>query len=224
MATGTATALELRSPLLEGLRGPDREVVLSAATKRRFLVKSVVTNQGDPAERLFLLIKGRARFLFITQTGRKILLHWLPPGEVFGGATLLSRPSPYLVSTETLKDSCVLAWDRATIRGLAMRYPRLLDNAMLIASDYFSWHLSSVVALTCHTARQRLAEVLVSLARAIGHEVPGGVELDVTNEELANAANVTPFTASRLFSGWQRSGILSKSRGKVLLHAAKRLS
>jgi CRP/FNR family transcriptional regulator, nitrogen oxide reductase regulator len=224
MATGTAAALELQSSFLEGLAPTERDIVLSAATKRRFLVKSVVTNQGDPAERLFLLTKGRARFFFITQTGKKILLHWLPPGEVFGGAALLSRPSPYLVSTETLKDSSVLAWDRRTIRGLAMRYPRLLDNAMLIASDYFSWHLSSHVALTCHTARQRLAQVVASLARAIGHEVPGGIELDVTNEELANAANVTPFTASRIFSGWQRNGILTKSRGKVLLHSAKRLS
>jgi CRP/FNR family transcriptional regulator, nitrogen oxide reductase regulator len=224
MATGTAEAPEWRSPFLEGLAPAERDIVLSAATKRRFLVKSVVTNQGDPAERLFLLTKGRARFFFITQTGKKILLHWLPPGEVFGGAALLSRPSPYLVSTETLKDSSVLAWDRATIRGLATRYPQLLDNAMLIASDYFSWHLSSHVALTCHTARQRLAQVLVSLARAIGHEVPGGIELDVTNEELANAANVTPFTASRLFSGWQRDGIVTKSRGKVVLHSAKRLS
>src|SRR5580704_5420399 len=107
MATGTATALELKSPFLEGLAGPDRDVILSAATKRRFLVKSVVTNQGDPAERLFLLTKGRARFFFITQTGRKILLHWLLPGDVFGGAAILSRPSHYLVSTETLKDSSV---------------------------------------------------------------------------------------------------------------------
>ena len=224
MATGTAAAFELRSQFLEGLAGPDRDVILSAAIRRRFLVKSVVVHQGDPAERLFLLTKGRARFFFITQTGRKILLHWLPPGEVFGGAAILSRPSRYLVSTEILKDSSVLAWDRATLRGLVTRYPTLLDNALLVSFDYFSWHLSSHVALTCHTARERLAQVVASLARAIGHEVPDGVELDVTNEELANAANVTPFTASRLLSAWQRSGILTKGRGKVLLHAEKRLS
>jgi hypothetical protein len=34
---------------------------------------------------------------------------------------------------------------------------------------------------------------------------------------LANAANVTPFTASRLISAWQRSGAVKKSRGKLLL-------
>jgi len=224
IAAGVATAPDLRPKLLEGLATPDREVILAAATKRRFLVKSVVVQQGDPANRLFLLTKGRARFFFITQTGRKILLHWLLPGEVFGGASLLSRPSPYLVSTETLKDSSVLVWDRATIRNLATRYPKLLDNALLIACDYFAWHLASHVALTCHTARQRLAQALVSLAHGIGQEVMGGIELDVTNEDVANAANVTPFTASRLFSGWQRNGVLTKSRGKILLHSIERLS
>jgi CRP/FNR family transcriptional regulator, nitrogen oxide reductase regulator len=219
-----AISADCGSKFLEGLATPDRDVILAAATKRRFLVKSVVVNQGDPAERVFLLIKGRARFFFITQTGRKILLHWLPPGEVFGGAALLSRPSPYLVSTETLKDSSVLVWERTTIRALATRYPKLLDNALLIASDYFAWHLASHVALTCHTARQRLAQALVSLARAIGQEIPGGIELDVTNEEIANAANVTPFTASRIFSRWRRNGVVTKSRGKILLHSQDRLA
>ena len=223
IAAGVAAALDLKPNFLDGLSTADRNVILAAATRRRFLVKSVVVNQGDPAERVFLLTKGRARFFFITQTGRKILLHWLLPGDVFGGAAILSRPSHYLVSTETLKDSSVLAWDRTTIRGLGARYPKLLDNALLIAFDYFAWHLASHVALTCHTARQRLAQALVSLAESIGEEIPGGIELDVTNEEVANAANVTPFTASRLFSGWQRSGVLTKSRGKILLHSLEQL-
>ena len=45
--------------------------------------------------------------------------------------------------------------------------------------------------------------MLAHLTDAIGREVSGGVELEVTNEELANAANITPFTASRIVSEWQ---------------------
>jgi CRP-like cAMP-binding protein len=62
------------------------------------------------------------------------------------------------------------------------------------------------------------------LADGIGQKVPGGVELDVRNEELANEANISLFTASRLLSAWQREGILVKRRGKVLLHLPYRLS
>jgi CRP-like cAMP-binding protein len=224
IGAGVAAASDLRSQFLEGLATPDRKVILGAATKRRLPVRSVVLHQGDPAERLFLLTKGRARFFFMTASGRKILLHWLSPGDVFGGATILLSPSHYLVSTETVKESSVLVWDRSTIRGLAARYPRLLENGLSIASDYFAWYLATHVALTCHTARQRLAQVLASLARGIGQKVPDGIELDVSNEELANAANVTPFTASRLFSGWQRNGFVTKSRGKILLHSPEQLS
>ena len=55
IAAGVATALDLKPNFLDGLSTADRNVILAAATRRRFLVKSVVVNQGDPAERVFLL-------------------------------------------------------------------------------------------------------------------------------------------------------------------------
>jgi len=45
------------------------------------------------------------------------------------------------------------------------------------------------------------------------------VTLDITNKELANAANITPFTASLLISEWQRNRALVKRRGKILLQS-----
>jgi CRP-like cAMP-binding protein len=183
----------------------------------------VLVNQETPADHLFLLTEGRARHFFITPDGERILLFWIGPGDICGTAALLPTSSSYQVSTETLKDSRVLVWDRATIRGLAARYPRLWDNAHLIASDYFAWYLASHVALSCHTAQERLAQIIVTLAGTIGHKVPSGVELDVTNEELANAANITLFTSSRLLSRWHRHGAMVKSRGKILLHSPERL-
>ena len=43
------------------------------------------------------------------------------------------------------------------------------------------------------------------------------------NEDLANAANITPYTASRLMSQWQKSRAIVKWRGKVLLRHPERL-
>ncbi len=221
--TASSTIDQLNSRFLEGLAKPERESILAAATLQRFYANSAVTNQGQPADHLFLLTKGRARFFFITEEGQKLILLWLPPGEIVGGRTLLPVPSSYLASTETVKESWALMWDRNTIRGLAARYPRLVDNALLIASEYLAEHLESYLALTRHNARQRLAHVLTTIAPSIGRKVSDGVELDVTNEELANTANVTLFTASRLLSEWQRRGDVLKSRGKLLLRCPERL-
>jgi CRP-like cAMP-binding protein len=114
-------------------------------------------------------------------------------------------------------------WDRSTLMDLVAQYPRLLENTLLMASDFVSWQLTSYIGLACHTARQRVANTLLTLARTVGEEVPGGLALRITNEELANAANVTVFTASRLISEWQRDRALVKRRGKVLLLSRERM-
>jgi CRP-like cAMP-binding protein len=223
-ASGIATVpagLKLR--FFDGLAPRELEIVRAAATERRFLASSVITNQGNPADNLSLLTAGRARYFFLTPGGQKILLLWLTPGEIIGGAALFTRTCPYLLSCEAVKDSTVLEWDRVTIRRLAAQFPRLMENALLLASDYLSWYLADHVALTCQTARQRLAQVLVCLAGVIGQKVAGGVEFDVTNEDLASAANITPFTASRLLSEWQRNRAVVKRRGKIVLRSPERL-
>jgi CRP-like cAMP-binding protein len=218
-----AVSVDVRSQFLAGLIPAHRKTILSAATQGRFLSYSVITNQDHPADHFYLLTKGLARFFFLTEEGRKLLFQWVGPGDFFGGRAVLSRPSSYLFSTETVMDSSVLVWDRRTIRGLVERYPRLLENALLTASDFLTWHLTSYIGLACYTARRRVAQVLVTLGRTIGQKVPGGIEVRITNEELANAANVTPFTASRLMSEWQRDRALVKRRGAIVLRSPERL-
>ena len=218
-----SVSLSPRSQFLDGLTLADRKMILAATTQRRFGANSVITNHGRPANHFFLLTEGIARYFVLTEGGKKLLLQWLGPGDLFGGRTILSIHSPYLFSTETVTDSSALVWDRPTIRGLTARYPRLLENVLLTASDYLTWHLTSYIALACHTARQRVAQVLGTLSRTIGQEVPGGVALQITNDELAHAANVTPFTVSRLLNQWQRDRTLVKGRGKVLVRSPERL-
>jgi CRP/FNR family transcriptional regulator, nitrogen oxide reductase regulator len=205
------------SSFFDGLAVQDRKKILASAKSRRYAANSVITNQGHPADNLFLLTKGRARYFFDEYGGRHILLHWVAVGELIGGKALLAKPATYLLGSETVRECNLLVWDRATIRGLVAQYPVLLENALATASDYLAWYLAAHVALTCHSAEKRLAGVLGNLAEVIGQHVPGGVELDVTNEELANAANMTAFTASRLLSAWQRRGVVKKNRGKILL-------
>ena len=212
-----------QSRFLAGIPASAVQAVLAQATSRRFLAGTIVTHQGAPATELFLITKGRARHFSSTPDGQKILLLWLGQGDIFGGATLLAKRSTYHVSTETVKDTSVLVWSREAIRSLAEQHPRIMENALWIATDYLDWYLATATALSCHTAQQRLAGVLVSLAPLLGRAVPGGVELDVTNEELACAAHITSFTASRLLNEWQRHRAVVKRRGKIVLLAPGQL-
>jgi CRP-like cAMP-binding protein len=218
-----ASVRKLRPTFLEHLAPSELNDVLAVAHQRRFLANSVITNQGHPASHFYLVLSGGARSFVLTHAGQKMHLHWYPPGDIFGGMALVSRPSIYIASTEAIANSRLLLWDRAGIRKLVTRHPKLLDNALSIASDYMNLAIATQVSLTSHSARQRLALVLVNLASGIGHEVSGGIELRVRNEDLASAANITTFTASRIMSEWERARMVRKGRGRVLIPSPERL-
>jgi CRP-like cAMP-binding protein len=203
--------------LVRGLKPHERDMVLGSSRRRRFRAKSVMTYQGEPADYLLLLWNGRARYFYEAPHAKKLILKWILPGDIFGGAALVSEPSKYLVSTEAVRDSIVLEWDGPTIRRLARQFPQLLENSQLINMEYVAWYVAAHAALSFQSARKRLASVLFGLAKTIGQKAGTGIEVDVTNEELSESANITPFTASRLISGWQRSGSIRKHRGKIVL-------
>jgi CRP-like cAMP-binding protein len=209
--------------LLEGLPPREQQVVLDAATIRRFAAGTIVTRQDAAADHVFIVLSGGVRFFYTSPDGRKFLLIWVAPGEAFGGAALLAKPNSYFMSCETTKESKILMWDRATIRGFAEKFPQIKDNALTIAAGYVEWYMAAHVALSCHSARERLARVLLNLSRAVGETVPEGIEIEVTNEDLSNAANITHYTTSRLMSGWQRDRTILKRRGKILLRSPERL-
>ena len=167
-SVASAVAAHMHSPFLDGLSAEELRVVLTAASERRLLANSVVLHANTPADLFFLLTSGLARHFLITPEGQKVLLLWLSPGSVFGARALLHMESTYLVSTETVKDSRALVWDRQTIRDLMKRYPRLLDNSLVIASDYLTWCSAAHISMVCHDARQRFADVLVTLANGLG--------------------------------------------------------
>ena len=209
--------------LLMGLKRQEIDLILAAARARRVPARSMMTYQGEPADHLLLLWKGRARYFFETPNGKKLILMWITPGHTFGGAALVPQPSKYLLSTEAVRDSVVLVWDGPTIRDFTHRFPQLLENAIVCAVDYLSWYIAAHAALCSQTARQRLASVLLGYTYSMGEKVPGGIEFDITNEELANAANITPYTTSRILSEWQRTGAIHKHRGRIIVRSTERL-
>jgi CRP-like cAMP-binding protein len=219
----TAILTELKPRFLEGLTPIEAQAVLGAAGRKRFGANTVITSEGDPATHLYLMLDNGARYYTISPQGRKIVVRWVPPGDVVGGVSLIWKPLEYVMTTEAVKKSSALVWDRDTIRSLVATYPKLMENALLVAYDYVVLFKILHVAAHTHSAPQRLAQVLGYLAKDMGQRVSGGVELQIRNEELAQEANVTIFTVSRLMGEWERKGLLQKGRGKVLLRWPEKL-
>lgn len=219
----TAWVYKLESKFFDGIAPGDLSLILRSARLRRFQAHSVITIEGHRADKLFLIIEGHVRAFITTPKGEKIVLFWIPPGDISGARAMLSKATEYLLSMEAVTDALALEWRRSDILSLSKQHRLLLENALNLASDYIEVWQDLHVEATYSTATQRVARVLGSLAKGMGRKVAEGIELNVTNEELANEANVTIFTVSRLLSAWHRKGLLVKDRGRVILHSPEKL-
>jgi len=223
--SSAALPLRFRPRLLEGLTPPEIRAVLGAGRQRRISPNEVFVREGHPVTHLFLLVTGFAASYKATLDGRKLFLRWMSPGDAFGlGALLQTEPPPYFTTVQAaVRGDSVFVWERVSAHTLLSQVPRLRENAYALASDYVRTLADALAARASQTAQQRLARVLVESARHIGRDGPEGIELGLTNEQLAHMADVSLFTVSRQLSEWQSERILAKSRGKILLRAPKRL-
>jgi hypothetical protein len=74
-----------QTEILEGLTPSEVASIVSPATKRRFPAHSMMTREGHPADRLFLMIHGRARGFCMTPQGEKVPALWFPPAKSSDG-------------------------------------------------------------------------------------------------------------------------------------------
>jgi CRP-like cAMP-binding protein len=211
------------SSFLTGLEQPAMRAILAAAKIRRVSAKHNITSMGHRATHFFLIQSGRVRFYHLTKQGQLVLLAWLVPGDVVGLVALLTSPFAYMASAEATSDCELLVWNRSVIRKLTARYPLLGENGLHMALRYLRDYIDRHVGLVTKTAEERLAAALLNLGDQSNEVHPGGIEIRATNDQLGALADISPFTVTRVLRKWVRAGILSKGRGRVLLHAPEAL-
>jgi CRP/FNR family transcriptional regulator, nitrogen oxide reductase regulator len=220
--TPSASA-SLESTFLSGITDVSRKRILAVAEYRSAAAKGMLIRGGEKAAHLFLLHSGTARYYHVTKQGEEILLRWLVPGDVFGIGTLLKHPPAYIGSAQAVEECQVYRWTHTEVRNLLRDYPQLAENALRIAITYLSGYTERHSRLLSQTAEQRLARCLLNVSQRAGRHYSGGVQVDITNEQLGSLADVGLYTVSRILTKWERAGAIGKLRGRVLVKTPEKL-
>jgi CRP-like cAMP-binding protein len=211
------------SSFLKGLEEPAMHAILAAARIRRISAKHNITSEGHRATHLFLVQSGQVHYYHLTKQGEAVLLAWLIPGDVIGLGALLKSPFAYMATAEATSDCELLAWEHSVILKLVSEHPLLGENGLRIALTYLRSYVQRHIGLVTKTAEGRLAETLLRLGDQSREVHPDGIEIQASNDQLGALADISPFTASRVLGKWADAGILSKGRGRVVLHAPESL-
>jgi CRP/FNR family transcriptional regulator len=218
-------ATTLRSlPMFRGLSPDQHQRLTPLASIRDFARGDVLWNEGDEAELLTVIVKGRVKIVRHADAGDVIL-------EIFGegepvGAIAVYNYIPYPASAIALEPVTLLCLPRRD-------YFELLDRTPDFARAIIRELTKLVLALTRKVEESRgqrvearIAQLFVSLADRMGRKSDDGVliPLKLTRQEVADLVGTTVETAIRILSRWGREGIVVTREDGFLIPSRAKLT
>jgi CRP-like cAMP-binding protein len=210
------------SELFVGLPSSVCTEIAATARPRDYACRQVMFLAGDPIKETILLTDGRAKILQLAESGSEVILRFTVPGEVIGELGLV--PGSTHSSTALALQNCkVLVWGAESFEAALERFPILQSNTERILARRLDELERRFCEVATETASPRLAHALVRLTDQIGHKVYDHVEINVSQEALAQMTAMTSSTVNRLLTNWENQGLLKVRREAIEIHRFLRL-
>jgi len=169
-----------------------------------------------------LLTDGRAKIIQLAASGSEVILRFTVPGEVIGELGL-APGSTHSSTAQAVQDCKVLVWGAESFDGALERFPMLQSNVERILARRLDELERRFCEIATETASPRLAHTLVRLTDQIGHKAHDYVEINVSQEALAQMTAMTSSTVNRLLTNWENQGLLKVRREAIEIHNFLRL-
>ena len=193
------------------------DAVLALAVRRTLTKDQVLLRQNDRADAFFLVEQGYLKLTQITQDGAEVIVRFVGPWDPVGAVAAVDDRS-YPVTATACDAVHVLTWPRARLLEALEKYPQLKSNILREISAHMDNALTRLRELATLNVTQRLAHTLLRLTAGEGAVAPQGgrvVPHALTRQELAELTGTTLFTASRVLTSWEASGLVRSSRAHV---------
>jgi len=226
MSSGTADRVlhAVRTvPTFRGLTESDQRRIAGLATIREYARGDFLWNEGDPAESLTLIVKGRVKVVRASDSGDVIL-------EIFGegepvGAIAVYNYIPYPASAVCLEPVTLLVLPRRDYFELLDRNPEFARAIIRELTKLVLALTRKVEEMRGQRVEVRIAQLFLTLAERMGEETKQGIQipLQLSRQEVADLVGTTVESAIRVLSRWGHEKILITEERRFLIPSRERL-
>lgn len=184
----------------------------------------VVLSRGQSISTALLLMKGRLRVSVTTPEGEEQLLRWMLPGEISGLSSVFAETT-YPADLVSAGSSQVLHIERARLLGLISQDANVAVDLLRILGLRINQLFDTLADQGMHTLEQRVWATLERIAKFNSVQVADGVQLRVSQSDLAQAAMASRQRVNQQLQNFQDKGLIRLGyRNIVLLRPARRAS
>ena len=172
--------------------------------------------QGDVADTVFYLQKGRVKLTVLSEQGKEAVVAILEPGQFFGEGCLNGHP--LRIATTTAMEEClVTSITKEAMIALLHTEPRFSEMFMAYLLTRNSRVEEDLIDQLFNSSEKRLARLLLLLAHFGKEGSPRPINPSISQETLAEMIGTTRSRVSYFMNKFRKLGLISYN-GKIEVH------
>lgn len=197
---------------------------LSLAEPIQIARETTVFEQFDVVTRIYVVESGRVRLCLTSADGDEKTIMIVGKNGVIGELGLFDS-GEYVTTAITSSDSTLYAFNANTFKSLIETNPDLVTFILFNMSRKFRTLAMQSLDLSYTSAQYRVVKSLRELANTYGvpHELGTHIRIRFTHQEMANLAGTTRVTVAQVFGQLERSGLLQKVAGHIVITSLAQL-
>jgi CRP/FNR family cyclic AMP-dependent transcriptional regulator len=212
----TAQTILERTRLFRGLPAATIQQISGLSLRRFYGHGAIVFSQADPGDALYGVVTGKIRISASSPDGREMFLNIMEPGDTFGEIALLDGRHRTATASATAPSELIII-TRDHFLELLEREPKLVSHVIQLLCQRIRWTSGLAEESALLSVPARVARRLLSLGKLHGHETPHGVELTISQEEVARFLGLSRQAVNQYLQTWKVRRWLTLGRGKIVI-------
>ncbi|HUH38089.1 MAG TPA: fumarate/nitrate reduction transcriptional regulator Fnr [Spongiibacteraceae bacterium] len=177
-----------------------------------------VFRNGDPFSAVYAVRSGTLKAYSLTDDGREQVTGFYFPGEIFGMDGIGNNQ--HVSSAKALETSAICEIPFERLGDLSTRIPSLQRHFFQLMSQEITQDQQLITQLSKNSAEQRIAALLLSIsARNTRRQLSATrFRLPMSRTDIGNYLGLTVETVSRVFSRFQKLGMLGVDGKEITIN------
>ncbi|MCP1747089.1 MULTISPECIES: Crp/Fnr family transcriptional regulator [Bradyrhizobium] len=175
-----------------------------------------VFTQGDVADAVFYIQKGRVKLTVVSEQGKEAVVGILEPGQFFGEGCLNGHP--LRIATATAVEECMItSISKEAMIHTVQSEPKFSELFMAYLLTRNSRIEEDLIDQLFNSSEKRLARLLLLLAHFGTEGTTQPILIDISQETLAEMIGTTRSRVSFFMNKFRKLGLISYN-GKIEVH------
>jgi CRP-like cAMP-binding protein len=202
--------------------GFDPKAFLASVGEGRSILKrrvgQTIFSQGDPADALFFLQKGKVKVTTVSQQGKEAVVAILGAADFFGEGCLAGQPLR-ISTVAALADCSIARLDKAAVINVLHAQPAFSELFMTYLLARNIRMEADLIDQLFNSSEKRLARLLLLLANFGKEGAPQPVLAKLSQETLAEMVGTTRSRVSYFMNKFRRLGFIEYN-GHLEVHSS----